>query len=116
MTSPPAPDPVSGGADRVPLPADPVAGGADRVPEPADPVAAAAAGSAALPAEEGAAQVAEVAARLAVTLPGRVERDVPFARLTTYGLGGPAAVLVRATGEADLEALARALPPGVPFL
>jgi UDP-N-acetylmuramate dehydrogenase len=70
MTSPPAPDPVSGG----------------------------------------------VAARLGAALPGRVERDVPFARLTTYGLGGPAAVLVRATGEADLEALARALPPGVPFL
>jgi UDP-N-acetylmuramate dehydrogenase len=60
--------------------------------------------------------VDEAAARLVSALPGRVERDVPFARLTTYGLGGPAAVLVRATGEVELEALARALPPGVPFL
>jgi UDP-N-acetylmuramate dehydrogenase len=57
-----------------------------------------------------------VAARLLAALGGRVERDVPFARLTTYGLGGPAAVLVRAVDEADLVAVARALPPGVPFL
>jgi UDP-N-acetylmuramate dehydrogenase len=57
-----------------------------------------------------------VATRLAAALPGRVERDVPFARLTTYGLGGPAAVLVRAVDEADLAAVARALAPGVPFL
>jgi UDP-N-acetylmuramate dehydrogenase len=99
VTPPPAPDPVSGGADRVPVPADPVA-----------------AGSTLMPVDDGGAQVAAVAARLAGRLPGRVERDVPFARLTTYGLGGPAAVLVRATGEADLEALARALLPGVPFL
>jgi UDP-N-acetylmuramate dehydrogenase len=60
--------------------------------------------------------VAEVAARLASALPGRVERDVPFASLTTYGLGGPAAVLVRARGDADLAAVARCLLPGVPFL
>jgi UDP-N-acetylmuramate dehydrogenase len=58
----------------------------------------------------------EAAARLSAALGERVERDVAFSRLTTYGLGGPAAVLVRATGEADLDALARALPPGVPFL
>ena len=57
-----------------------------------------------------------VAARLSAALGGRVERNVPFARLTTYGLGGPAAVLVRAVDEADLAAVARALPPGVPFL
>jgi UDP-N-acetylmuramate dehydrogenase len=57
-----------------------------------------------------------VAARLSAALGGRVERDVPFARLTTYGLGGPAAVLVRAVDEADLAAVAQALPPGVPFL
>ena len=57
-----------------------------------------------------------VADRLTAELGERIERDVPFSRLTTYGLGGPAAVLVRATGEADLVAVARALPPGVPFL
>jgi UDP-N-acetylmuramate dehydrogenase len=58
----------------------------------------------------------EAAATLTAALGGRVERDVPFSRLTTYGLGGPAAVLVRAAGEADLQAVARALPSGVPFL
>jgi UDP-N-acetylmuramate dehydrogenase len=57
-----------------------------------------------------------VAARISAALPGRVEREVPFSRLTTYGLGGPAAVLVRAVDETDLAAVARALPPGVPFL
>jgi UDP-N-acetylmuramate dehydrogenase len=67
------------------------------------------------PAGERVNEVA-VAARLSAALGGRVERNVPFARLTTYGLGGPAAVLVRAVDEADLAAVARALPPGVPFL
>ena len=57
-----------------------------------------------------------VADRLSAALGGRVERNVPFARLTTYGLGGPTAVLVRAVHEHDLAAVARALPPGVPFL
>src|SRR5918992_1500185 len=57
-----------------------------------------------------------VADRLSAALGGRVERNVPFARLTTYGLGGPTAVLVRAVDEHDLAAVARALPPGVPFL
>jgi UDP-N-acetylmuramate dehydrogenase len=57
-----------------------------------------------------------VAARLSAALGGRVEREVPFVRLTTYGLGGPAAVLVRAVDEGDLAAVARSLPPGVPFL
>jgi UDP-N-acetylmuramate dehydrogenase len=58
----------------------------------------------------------DAAGRLTAALGGRVERDVPFSRLTTYGLGGPAGVLVRAAGEADLVALSRALPPGVPVL
>lgn len=58
----------------------------------------------------------EAAGRLAAAFGPRAERDVPFSRLTTYGLGGPAAVLVRVAGEADLEAVARALPSGVPFL
>jgi UDP-N-acetylmuramate dehydrogenase len=57
-----------------------------------------------------------IADRLAADLGERVERDVPFSRLTTYGLGGPAAVLVRAGDEHDLAAVARALPSGVPFL
>jgi UDP-N-acetylmuramate dehydrogenase len=60
--------------------------------------------------------LADVATRLSTVLGDRVERDVPFARLTTYGLGGPAAVLVRAVDEADLAAVARTLPAGVPFL
>lgn len=46
------------------------------------------------------------AARLEARLPGAVERDVPLARLTTYRLGGPVAVLVRARGLADLVELA----------
>jgi UDP-N-acetylmuramate dehydrogenase len=57
-----------------------------------------------------------VAERLSAALGERIERDVPFARLTTYGLGGPAAILVRAVDEGDLAAVGRALPPGVPFL
>jgi UDP-N-acetylmuramate dehydrogenase len=68
------------------------------------------------PAGGAADRLEEAAALLTGALGGRVERDVPFSRLTTYGLGGPAAVLVRAAGEADLESVARALPPGVPFL
>jgi UDP-N-acetylmuramate dehydrogenase len=59
----------------------------------------------------------EAAARLAAAFArGRVERDVPFSSLTTYGLGGPAAVLVRVRDEADLAAMAGALPAGVPFV
>jgi UDP-N-acetylmuramate dehydrogenase len=62
------------------------------------------------------APVEQAAARLSSALGSRVERDVPFTALTTYGLGGPAAVLVRVGGEADLDAVARSLLPGVPFL
>lgn len=58
----------------------------------------------------------QAAARLAAALGRPVERDVSFASLTTYGLGGPAAVLVRAHSEQDLAAVAGALPAGVPFL
>ena len=58
----------------------------------------------------------EAAARLAAAIGRPVERDVPFASLTTYGLGGPAAVLVRVRSEDDLVAVAGALPPGMPFL
>lgn len=58
----------------------------------------------------------QAAARLEALLPGRVGREVPFAVLTTYRLGGPAAVLVRAGSLADVEAVADALPEGVPAL
>jgi UDP-N-acetylmuramate dehydrogenase len=58
----------------------------------------------------------DVAARLTAVLGPAVARDVPFASLTTYGLGGPAAVFVRARTESDLQAVARALSPAVPFL
>ncbi len=54
------------------------------------------------------------AAWLEAVLP--VRRQVPFAELTTYRLGGPAAVLVRVGRAADLDALAGALPFGVPTL
>jgi UDP-N-acetylmuramate dehydrogenase len=49
---------------------------------------------------------AEWARELETALPGIVERDVPLARLTTYHLGGPVAVLVRAGSPAALEAVA----------
>jgi len=57
----------------------------------------------------------QAVARLEAVLPGRVRRDVPFAELTTYRLGGPAAVLVRLAGAADVEGIAGALD-AVPFL
>jgi UDP-N-acetylmuramate dehydrogenase len=60
--------------------------------------------------------VEEAAARLDAALDRPVEREVPFASLTTYGLGGPAAVLVRARSVSDLEVVARSLRPGDPFL
>ena len=41
----------------------------------------------------------ELAAALEPSLPGRVERDAPLAGLTTYRVGGPAAVLVRAAAR-----------------
>jgi UDP-N-acetylmuramate dehydrogenase len=68
------------------------------------------------PATPALGPVDEAAARLEAALGRPVERDVPFTSLTTYGLGGPAAVLVRARGESELDAVARSLRPGVPFL
>lgn len=50
--------------------------------------------------------LAAIADALEPALPGRVERDAPLAGFTTYRVGGPAAVLVRARHEADLAALA----------
>jgi UDP-N-acetylmuramate dehydrogenase len=50
-----------------------------------------------------------VARRLEAALRGRVERDFPLAGLTTYRLGGPAALYVEPAGAEDLETLGRAL-------
>jgi UDP-N-acetylmuramate dehydrogenase len=50
--------------------------------------------------------VNDLADELAARLPGVVERHVPSASLTTYRLGGPVAVLVRARRLADLVELA----------
>jgi UDP-N-acetylmuramate dehydrogenase len=61
-----------------------------------------------------AVDLAGAAERLESLLPGRVFREVPFAELTTYRLGGPAAVLVRAASLDHLETLAAAFPAGVP--
>ena len=62
-------------------------------------------------------QVDSVAAALAARLPGRVERGVPSAKLTTYRCGGPLAVVVRAESEPDLHAVAGVLQAAdVPML
>jgi UDP-N-acetylmuramate dehydrogenase len=58
----------------------------------------------------------QAARQLEAALPGKVRREVHFAELTTYRLGGPAAVLVRVGTAPEVAALARALPPGVPVL
>lgn len=49
------------------------------------------------------------AAGLAARCPGRVSRDFSLAPLTTFRLGGPAAVFLRAEGLDDLAALADVL-------
>ena len=49
------------------------------------------------------------AAELAGRCPGRVGRGVPLAPLTTFRLGGPAAVLLRVESTDDLAALAGVL-------
>lgn len=51
----------------------------------------------------------DVATALEARLPGRVSRDASVAELTTYRVGGPAAVLVHAGDEAALLALASVL-------
>jgi UDP-N-acetylmuramate dehydrogenase len=61
-----------------------------------------------------AADLERAAERLESVLPGRVFREVPFAELTTYRLGGPAAVLVKAASLDQLEVLAETFPAGVP--
>lgn len=63
--------------------------------------------------------LAELAERLRVGFGGAVETDYPLARLTTYRLGGPAALYVEPSSDADLANLGaelRALPDRVPVL
>jgi len=59
------------------------------------------------PVDAGALEAA--AAELADRCPGRVSRDLPLAPMTTFRLGGPAALFLRAEGDADLTALAGVL-------
>lgn len=60
--------------------------------------------------ERGATELlAAAAGALEERLPGRVERSVPVADLTTYRLGGPAALLVRCATVDDLHAVAGVL-------
>jgi UDP-N-acetylmuramate dehydrogenase len=49
------------------------------------------------------------AGELADRCQGRVSRDLPLAPMTTFRLGGPAALFLRAEGDADLVALAEVL-------
>ena len=58
----------------------------------------------------------ELASALRARLPGRVERDVPSASLTTYRCGGAFAVAVRAETDADLRAIGDTVPAAVPLL
>ena len=51
----------------------------------------------------------QLADRLNAELGGRVERDFPLRRLTTYRLGGPAALYVEPADARDLELLGEAL-------
>ena len=55
-----------------------------------------------------------VAGELEAALPGAVARDVPFAELSTYRVGGPVAVLVRVASEPDLLSVATVLAPHAP--
>jgi UDP-N-acetylmuramate dehydrogenase len=57
-----------------------------------------------------------IAAELERVLPGVVERDVPLASLTTYHLGGPASMLVRARSLETLAAVAAVVREHAPPL
>jgi UDP-N-acetylmuramate dehydrogenase len=56
-----------------------------------------------------AAALEAAAGQLADRCPGRVSRDLPLAPMTTFRLGGPAALFLRAESDADLVALAEVL-------
>ncbi|MDQ3983070.1 MAG: FAD-binding protein, partial [Actinomycetota bacterium] len=53
--------------------------------------------------------LAALASVLEAELPGRVQRDCPLAPLTTYRLGGPAALLFEPGSGEDVTVAARAL-------
>lgn len=53
--------------------------------------------------------VSELGDRLSSELSGRIERDFPLRRLTTYRLGGPAALYVEPADTRDLERVGEAL-------
>ena len=57
----------------------------------------------------GAPDLADRLAEVAGALGGRARRNAPLGARTTYRVGGPAAVLVEAADEEDLEALQRVL-------
>lgn len=51
---------------------------------------------------------------LATALPGQVDRNVALGALTTWRVGGPAAIRVRLDAVDDAASIARSLPAGVP--
>src|SRR3989442_3048879 len=64
-----------------------------------------------------AAAPSDAVARAAALLGDRARRDVPLGPLTTYRVGGTAALFVEAAGDADLAAVSGAVrESGVPVL
>jgi UDP-N-acetylmuramate dehydrogenase len=63
-----------------------------------------------------ASELDDLAQALERLLPGRVTRDQAVADLTTYRLGGPAAIVVRVAVLDELRAVAEALPEDTPVL
>ncbi|MEP6624228.1 MAG: UDP-N-acetylmuramate dehydrogenase [Acidimicrobiia bacterium] len=61
-------------------------------------------------------RLGDVAAALAAAAAGTVERDAPLGALTTWRVGGPAAVLVRVDTVDALVSAARTIPPDVAVL
>ncbi len=61
-------------------------------------------------------RLAEVASALDAARVGSVERDAPLGALTTWRVGGPAAVLVRVDTVDGLVAAARTIPPSIAVL
>jgi UDP-N-acetylmuramate dehydrogenase len=66
--------------------------------------------------DPGASELDDLARALERLLPGRVTRDQPVAELTTYRLGGPAAIVVRVAALDELRTVATALPEDAPVL
>ena len=55
-----------------------------------------------------------LATTLGAALPGQVERNVALGAITTWRVGGPAAIRVRLETVSDAAAIARSLPAAVP--